>query len=248
MGIVITQNAAAYQRVKKREEVMKKNIKILSRNDPDEILKIESKTRIKQRKSLLTKDVNLKALITGNEFLPINYLERGKKVSESVCLIEVKNDQGKIIKYGTGFMVSPYLLITNNHVLKNKEDCKKSLTQFNFEDDLYFSPKKEITFSLIPDRFFYTSKSLDFTLVAASLKDLTGQISLSTFGFNKLISGSGKALIGEYVSLIHHPAKDKKQISIRENRFVDIKTILFVIRPTPWEVHLVLLYLMMAGR
>ncbi len=223
MAIIKSSIDTIDDRFKIRKKRRIKNIEILSKNNPKEILKIETKRRIKKRKSLLKKsDVTLEALVTGNDLLPVNYFDRGKRVSESVCRIEVKNDQGRTVKYGTGFLVSPDLLITNNHVLKNSQFCEKSIAQFNYEDDVDFCPKQDILFSLDPNQFFYTCTSLDFTLVAVNSKDIAGQTELHRFGFLKLREGSGKALIGEYVSMIHHPNKERKQISIRENRIVDM--------------------------
>ena len=222
MAIIKSSIDTIQERFKKRKKRRIKNLEILSENNPKEILKLDTKRRIKKRKSLLDKDVTLEAIVTGNELLPVNYFDRGKRVSESVCRIEVKNDQGRTVKYGTGFMISPNLLITNNHVLKNNQLCEKSIAQFNYEDDADFFPKQDIFFSLDPNRFFYTSVSLDFTLVAINSKNIAGETELHRFGFLKLRDGSGKGLIGEYVSIIHHPNKEKKQISIRENRIVDV--------------------------
>ena len=42
------------------------------------------------------------------------------------------------------------------------------------------------------------------------------------FGSLKLINRSGKALLGERVSIIQHPQGNTKQIAIRENEVIDI--------------------------
>ena len=91
--------------------------------------------------------------------MPVNYLSRGQNVAKSVCRIEVKNEEDRRIEWGTGFMVSPILLITNDHVLKYQEFFRKTLIQFNYEDDDNFLPKKDVIFSLDPDLFFHNNET-----------------------------------------------------------------------------------------
>jgi len=69
---------------------------------------------------------------------------------------------------------------------------------------------------------------LDFRLVGVNPQAIDGT-PLSKFGYLKMIGGSGKALIGEYVSMIQRPNGDKKHIAIRENRVVDILIIMCII-------------------
>src|SRR5215210_3258508 len=107
------------KRYKDNETQRSKIINALSENNPSAILKIESKDRIESRKRLLniTDDFALERQIVGNDLMPINYLDRGRKTANSICRIDVKDVQGKTLEYGTGFMVSPSLMMTNNHVL-----------------------------------------------------------------------------------------------------------------------------------
>ena len=228
MATIETRSEPSYvkemrERFRQREKIRSRNTKVLSGNDPQKILELETPTRIEARRSIISteENVTLEGLVAGNELMPINYLPRGQKVSKSVCRIQVRNNQGRTIKWGTGFMISPILLITNEHVLKSKENCQKTLIQFNYEDDENFLPKKDVTFLLDPDLFFHNTKDLDLALVAVNQKDIHEEIPISDFGYIPLIETPGKGLIGEYATLIHHPNKDKKTISIRENRLVD---------------------------
>ena len=125
--------------------------------------------------------------------MSINYLTLGQIVSKSVCRIEVRNEQGRTLEWGTGFMVSPILLITNQHVLESKENCRKTLIQFNYEDDENFLPKNDVTFMLDPDLFFHNTTALDLALVAVKQKDIHNEIPISDFGYIPLIETPGKA-------------------------------------------------------
>jgi Trypsin-like peptidase domain len=211
------------ERFRKRYEVRSKNMKVLSTNNPQMILKLETKKRIETRKSLISNEegATLETLITGNAALSINYLSRGQRVSKSVCIIEVKNSAGRTLQFGTGFMVSPELLITAGHVLPFKENCVRSIIQFNYEEDENFIPKPDKIFLLDPGLFFYNNHNLDFALVGVKQMASDNKTHLSDFGYIKLIGKPGIGLIGEYATLIYHWGKERKQVLIRENRICD---------------------------
>ena len=82
-------------------------------------------------------------------------------------------------------------------------------------------PKESKTFPLDPERFFYTSLDLDFTLVAVRPTATDGS-ALSEFGHLRLRSESGKSLLGEFLTIIQHPSGATKQVALRENKLVDI--------------------------
>ena len=82
-------------------------------------------------------------------------------------------------------------------------------------------PRPTRNFRLEPERFFVTDQSLDFSLVAVAPKAAEG-IELSGYGYLPLIAGSGKALIGECVSIIQHPSGAPKAIAVRANQISDV--------------------------
>jgi hypothetical protein len=63
-----------------------------------------------------------------------------------------------------------------------------------------------------------TDPALDYTLVAVAERD--GQPPGSTYGHIPLIEQTGKAVMGEVLNVIHHPAGDRKRVSLRYNRMV----------------------------
>lgn len=151
------------KRFEKRRSKISRTMKILSTKNPEKILKLDSEDRVKKRKKHL-KEQNLPVLtiervITGNDLMPVYYFEKGRKTANSICRIEIMNDTGNILGYGTGFMVSPSLLMTNNHVLVDKETAKNSRAQFNFEKAEDFSDKPVVGFRLDPENFFILTKN-----------------------------------------------------------------------------------------
>ncbi len=209
----------ADERFKARAEVREQNrIKIKEKG----ITAVEPLERVNARRALIDPRDNLAfERITGtSDLLGVNYLERGLNASRSVCRIQVRDENGRMLGFGTGFLVSPVLLMTNNHVLDRFEIAKRSFADFNYEDDSNCTPKDPKTFSLDPQSFFYTNKELDFTLVAVHQLAIDNS-SLGDFGYLGLLQESGKALLGEHVSIVQHCNGGTKRVTVRENEIVD---------------------------
>lgn len=203
-------------RMKPREDTL---LKLRTQNP----LEIDSPNRVAVRKAMINpKDLySLEAIIGNNDMFPIHYLEKGLNAAKSVCRIIINDYSGRLLGFGTGFMVSPNLLITNNHVLPSSEISSNSIAQFNYEQDFNFIERKSEKFKLKPDTFFMTNVELDFTLIAIEEKSLSGN-GISDFGYLPLIKQTGKALLGEYVSIIQHPNGWYKSIVLRENEIIDM--------------------------
>jgi endonuclease G, mitochondrial len=172
-----------------------------------------------------TEPMGLERILNKNNLMSINYLERGVRVSRSVARIRIRSAQGQTLGFGTGFMVSPQLLMTNNHVLSNARDASFSQAEFNFQDDLTGRPLPTSVFDFAPDLFFETNQNLDFTLVAVKQRARSGSGDLSElqfFGWNRLIEEEGKAILGESLNIIQHPNGEPKQLALRENEFIDL--------------------------
>jgi V8-like Glu-specific endopeptidase len=158
--------------------------------------------------------VVLERIIGKNDLVSISYLEAGLRVARTVGRVHVRDPDGTVVAYGTGFMVSPRLLLTNNHVLENASVAGASRVEFNFQEGL----DKKLLSSEFVDfdsaAFFVTDKALDFSLVALR--------SSPKYGWNGLSGSEGKLIVGEYVTIIQHPEGQRKQIALRENQVIDI--------------------------
>jgi len=186
-------------------------------------LEVDTSYRVAIRKTLINPrdGLSMKRIIGESDLFPISYLEAGLKAGKSVCRIEIRDPIGRVLGHGTGFLVAPSLLLTNNHVLDNLNVAQFSLAQFNYEVDLNLMPRQIKSFRFVPERLFITDVKLDFTLVALETDSADGT-KLSEFGFLPLHMESGKALLGEYVSIIQHPSGAPKVVAIRENRIIDV--------------------------
>lgn len=206
------------ERVKKRLERIA--------NHPLAVMTIaeESQPEVTGVKVLSPEDFNRLAqerILGQNDLMSVSYLEYGLRVSRSIGRILIRNSSNRLVGYGTGFMVSPRLLLTNNHVLSNAQQAGFSLIEFNYQSGVGGQMLQSYTYELDPATFFLTSQPLDFSLVA--VKDSSsGKPPLASFGWNRLIEEQGKVILGEYVNVIQHPSGQPKQLALRENRLVDL--------------------------
>jgi endonuclease G len=161
--------------------------------------------------------VVLEAIIGSQDYVGIRYLEAGVAAARAVCRVHIRDARGRA-GFGSGSLVSPRLLLTNHHVLESAEVARLSRAEFNYQDGLDGQPLQARIFELDPDTFFLADRERDFALVAVS----AGDRGLAQFGFNRLIEAEGKAVLGEFLTIIQHPAGEKKQIALRENRIVGL--------------------------
>lgn len=183
----------------------------------------EARARRDSRFSLLQgeDDVALERVLGQNDLMPINFLERTNLAANSVGRVHVQTASGRGAGFGTGFLIAPDLLMTNNHVLQNMRTAEFSFVEFDFEFALDGVPRRTTIFRFLPNKVFYTSADLDFTIVAVKERS-TDSISLSNYAFLPLIKASGKALENEKVTIIQHPNGGPKQVALRDNRIIGI--------------------------
>jgi len=214
------QQEAAANRYRMRTAVRDQAAEALATKKPFEV---DSEERVSARKALVAAEDTfaLERVIGASDLFPISYLQKGMDVSRAVCRIEIRDNIGRPLGYGTGFLVSPSLLMTNNHVLEQEESAQYSIAAFNYENDIDGTPRTPRNFRLNPGRFFVTDKELDFTLVAVDPAAADGT-RLAEFGYLPLIGKAGKILKGEYVSIIQHPEAAPKAVAVRENQLVDV--------------------------
>jgi len=159
-------------------------------------------------------------VLNGNELQTINYLERGVVAARSIARIEVRSSDNRREAWGTGFLIAPGVLLTNNHVLPDRASARYSIAQFRYENDIAGRLLDPIPFRLEPERLFFTSEQLDFTVVAVRSSSTVGGESLTRFGSLPLLDVAGKAMEGEWLTIIQHPNGEPKQICVRENRLI----------------------------
>ncbi|MFC1455491.1 endonuclease [Microvirga arabica] len=167
--------------------------------------------------------IGLERTIGRSDFQGIAFLELALAVSRFVGRVSIRSAPSRGVGFGTGFMVSPRLLLTNNHVLPTPGSAQFSEVEFDYQNDRAGRPLPLVPFALEPQIFFMTDVELDFSLVAVaegSRQDTPAP--LAQYGWSRLIAEEGKILIGEHVNIIQHPKGQYKQFVSRANELVDI--------------------------
>lgn len=138
-----------------------------------------------------------------NNLLKINWLEKGIKVSKSVCQV-IMDDGDK----GTGFIINDTFLMTNFHVIPNKERAKGAKIIFNYEEDIAGVLKKSMEYSLESETYIGDLK-LDYAYI--KIKD-NPEFSIEKWG--SLNSGDSSIINkNDNVLIIQHALGETKQIA-----------------------------------
>jgi endonuclease G len=159
-------------------------------------------------------------IIAGNELQDVAYLARGARAAQAISRIAIKEPSGALSGWGSGFLIAPGVLITNNHVLSRKERALRSEAHFDFEQDIDGKSLGPVIFRLQPERLFLTNEALDFTVVAVGPEAENARKALATYGYLPLVEQIGKITEGEWLTVIQHPNGERKQVCVRENRFI----------------------------
>ncbi len=185
----------------------------------DQISRAEVEKDSSSISSMLQKSDQLirEGIVGSDDMVSSNFLHRGSQVANCVGRIVQRETREPL---ATGFMVSPNLLMTNNHVLPDAMEAERCAVQFDYL--VYHSGKPiEINeFRLQPERFFMTGgEDFDYTLVAVESMNSKGQ-DLTSFGQISLIEDTGKATKGERLNIIHHPQGKPQQATFRKNLMI----------------------------
>lgn len=154
------------------------------------------------------------ATVAQPDYLPVAFLSLGAERARAVVHLEY--DHAGKAYFGTGFMVSPTLMLTNHHVFPSAEAARGAKIFFDHEADAHGRPRRPAVFRAAPERLFLASEALDFALVA--IADDPGR----EWGFVELRHNPRGLAKGERVNLIQHPKGELKQVVLTGNHIVDV--------------------------
>ena len=151
-----------------------------------------------------------------NDLQAIWFLVRGAQVRRAVAIVDVTLPGSS--DRGTGFLISPRLFLTNQHVIQNAETAKAARVSFDFERDERGLPLTQSVYMLDPDRFalFSPETELDYALIALGPR-MAGAADPATLGYCILSDRSDKHAIGMNVNIIQHPSGLPKMVALRNN-------------------------------
>lgn len=162
----------------------------------------------------------LERIIDGNDLVGVNYLAQGVQAARAVGRISLRDDAGRTIGYGTGFLVAPGIAMTNNHVIGSDVEGANAVIEFDYEQDASFRDREVHAFRLAPSQGFITDEKLDFTLIGVAPQSEGGSRALDAYPWLRLKPTPGKAFKGEYLTIIQHPGGERKQVCVRENKLL----------------------------
>ena len=166
--------------------------------------------------------VGLERLMGVNNLMDVSFFRKGWEVAQTVCRIIYMRGQQKNA-LGTGFMVSPCLMMTNNHVIGSRFSAKRLFAEFDYENDDKGKIRDSHLFQFDPEAFFITNIELDYSIVAVNpLANNDPKKKLTDYGHNLLSNTQDRVLAGEPVSIIQHPKGLPKMIAIRENKVIKV--------------------------
>ncbi|MFE7902666.1 trypsin-like serine peptidase [Streptomyces sp. NPDC057424] len=167
------------------------------------------------REAMDLPDANERIIDLSNELQAWSFLPRGVRAGATVARITLRRD-GRELPHGTGFMVSPRLMMTNHHVLPDESFARRCFAEFNAQVTADNLPDTVVRMELDPGTFFAADRRLDFALVAVAPAP-DGPPPGEIFGWNRLSVQIGKLVLGEKVNIIGHPQGRLKEIALRDN-------------------------------
>ena len=158
-----------------------------------------------------------------NDLRPIRFLQIGLLAARAVGKIRITDSPSTEEGEATAFMVAPGVLITNWHVLKNRDYAAAASVIFDDEDGIDGNPLQANAFRLRPDLLFFNDELLDYAIVAVSPKTSTGT-PLAQYGYLPLFRQTGKLdpIQREAANIIQHPGGGSKKIALRDNYVLEV--------------------------
>jgi endonuclease G, mitochondrial len=162
-------------------------------------------------------------ILRDKDLRPIRFLQIGLLAARSVGKIRIADSPSVEEGEATGFMVAPGVLMTNWHVLKNRDFAAASSVIFDDEDGLDGNPLQANAYRLRPDILFYNDEGLDYAIVAVSSKTSTG-VPLAPYGYLPLYRQTGKLdpIQRQAANIIQHPGGGSKKIALRDNYVLEV--------------------------
>jgi len=151
-----------------------------------------------------------------NDFQPAAFLADGAIVRRAVArvLVQAPNESTS----ASGFLISPDLFITNQHVLHNVSDCRNAVLIFDDEVDHTGKKVPRTLYRLAPDQvaLFSDEKVLDYAVVSIGER-IEGAATIEELGYCPLGFAPDRHRLGMNVNIIQHPNGMPKTIAIRNN-------------------------------
>ncbi|HKT59793.1 MAG TPA: DNA/RNA non-specific endonuclease [Gemmatimonadales bacterium] len=219
--------AGARKRIQEKSEQIRHSLQVIqagcpgdAETDPErrqDVLQLRTRTTVAEARRLAPQSGPEAIWGQTIDFVDVTFFERGRQAARSVCRIISRNGQ----PIGTGFLISPRVIITNNHVIESALAAGSILAEFDYERQLDGTPRPVTRFALDPATLFLTSDrdDLDYTVVALGARD-TGNGTAPGYRYLPLSGARNKHVLGDLANIIQHPDGRMKEAVVRENQLV----------------------------
>lgn len=153
-------------------------------------------------------NVTYEVILDACDLLPFSFLRTGDRLGRAVVKIQCQD--GAV---GTGFLISPGILLTNQHVLPDVEAAQSAYAVANYE----VSPPtdaagRSAVAVLKPELLFVANAELDFCFCGITGLDFLGTVPVER---NSLATS-----VMDYVNIIQHPRGRPKEVALQDNQVV----------------------------
>lgn len=179
-----------------------------------EVEKVSDRNIGSEAAGALSEQSALERIIGSDDLVTIDFFDKMREASKAVCLIVFPEGTG------TGALITPRLIITNNHVIPTADAARQAFARFGV--DRITDPGVQVR--LDPDAFFITDleTALDYTLVAIHADDVA-KIPAGTSPLRLAPQIPPQLALGEPVSIIQHPGGRPKAYAVRDNEVIDVQ-------------------------
>ena len=140
---------------------------------------------------------NQEAVWGQNNLLSAHFLTEGAQIQKSVAMVTLKVSKNGLPSgngWGSGFLVSNSLFMTNNHVIPNERFCDDVNMQFMYQDNYDSQPLiSSEFFETDENSFFHTNANLDYTIVRLKRKPFVLRNSINGFRFGEGIENQNQS-------------------------------------------------------
>lgn len=157
---------------------------------------VEEEDERREMEAMIAEKVDLEP-----DFLPAKFLYEGAKRARAVCRIKFAGG------LGTGFLIAPGTIMTNNHVLPSLALASSAIAEFGFEAG---GSLKRV--AIDPDRLYITDEHLDFTIVGCRTDGIEEIEPI------RMLRNPATITRYEPVNIIQHPAGREKEVALHNNK------------------------------
>lgn len=164
-------------------------------------------------------------IIGENTLRPISFLSKGIQAAHSVVYLEVASPRSRWS--GSGFMISPRLLLTNHHIIPDRTLLEQTVVRFNYQVNLHGNPELIDQYRAVPNGVYYANKEMDYALI--EVEDNPAQ------KWGHLTLKTRLPRVDDRVNIIQHPNGLPKQVSIQNNfvKFVNRNKLQYITSTLP---------------